>query len=281
MNQLATINQQIKSDQVLGRVVLAIGHDKKDAKVQARSYAASVLAEVEKSQDLQACRPDSIIQCMIDAAKFGLKIDGRQQAHLVPFKGVATMQIGYRGFLAKLREHYDDVDFVVEPVFDGDTFNTWDENGYQKYQFRKKNPFNQSLDSLQGVFVAISYRLGETRTQKVTVMPKEEIEKVKGVAKTKDIWNKWYLEKAKVAAIKRACKIHFASVMNDIIEYDNENNFEMKEVTPKGDGGASIVEAIKTTEEDFKQEEPKSEAVEYSSEADFAQNDCDDEELPV
>jgi hypothetical protein len=53
-------------------------------------------------------------------------------------------------------------------------------------------------------------------------MNRGDIDKIRSKAKTSDIWNAWYSEKAKVACLRRACKAHFSSVTNDMDEIDNQ-----------------------------------------------------------
>ncbi len=54
-------------------------------------------------------------------------------------------------------------------------------------------------------------------------MNRAEIEKIKGCAKDKSFWDKWFTEKAKVACLRRACKMHFAAVTHDLDAADNDN----------------------------------------------------------
>ena len=224
------IDATIKSQKTMNRLAMALGYDDAQnddrGKKEAVKYASSVLAEVEKNKDIQRCSPESVVQCMIDAAQFKISIDGRQHAHIISYGSTASLQIGYRGYLKKLSEYYDNVDFTAEPIFDGDEFSVHDEDGFQKYHLKKSNPFMDDKDKLQGVFVCISYEKNGRKFQKISSMSKEEIEKIRSTAKSKNIWDKWYLEKAKVAAIKRACKIHFASIqgIQEMAQYDNTEN---------------------------------------------------------
>jgi hypothetical protein len=52
-----------------------------------------------------------------------------------------------------------------------------------------------------------------------------EINKIKGKAKQDSIWQEWFEEKAKVAIIRRACKIHFSGIqqIEQITEFDNQD----------------------------------------------------------
>lgn len=237
MSNLQIIEQQIKSPAIMNRLAIALGYESatasNKAKADARRYAASVLAEVQKSagdknKDLTMCTPDSIAQAMIDAAKFKLEIDGRQHAHLVKYGNKATLQLGYRGFLHKLSEVYLGVDITAECIFKGDVLEIKDKDGYQSYTLTRAKTFPVNSD-FEGVFVAIKYTHQGRDYQKVTIMSKADIDQVKSCAKQDYIWKKWYFEKAKVACIKRACKFHFANVtgLQEAIRYDNESHFTL------------------------------------------------------
>lgn len=250
-NALQVIDQTLKSKAVIGRLTMSLGYNAGDdkGKQEAFKYAATVLAEVEKTagdpkRDLTGCNPQSIAQAMVDAAKFRMFIDGRQHAHLVKYGNSATLQIGYRGYIAKIKEHYPDADFTVENIFEGDDLQIWDDNGIQNYKLTKKSAFNDDLTKFKGVLVVISYTNGKGKVQKVSAIPKSEIDKFRKAAKQDFVWNSWYLEKAKAAAIKRACKVHFAAIqgLQDMISYDNQRHFQLEkpEDAPEAKSGGII-----------------------------------------
>jgi len=65
---------------------------------QASSYIASVLLTVANSDSLQKCSPESVYISALRAATLRLSVDASLgQAYLVPFKGKATLIIGYKG----------------------------------------------------------------------------------------------------------------------------------------------------------------------------------------
>jgi recombination protein RecT len=52
------------------------------------------------STSLQACKPMSILSCLVEIAQVGLETDKtRGQAYIVPFKGEATFICGYKGYI--------------------------------------------------------------------------------------------------------------------------------------------------------------------------------------
>ncbi len=66
--------------------------------LSASAYISSVLLEVANREELQKCSANSIIASAIRAATLRLSVDSATgQAYLVPFKGICTLIVGYRG----------------------------------------------------------------------------------------------------------------------------------------------------------------------------------------
>lgn len=65
----------------------------------APAYVSSVLIAVANNDQLQQCSPGSIITSAMRAATLRLSCDpSTKQAHLVPFKGKATLVVGHKGY---------------------------------------------------------------------------------------------------------------------------------------------------------------------------------------
>lgn len=250
--QLAIIETKLHSNDTQSRLLAALNISPEDeaGQRQAFKYASSVLEEIKKTmsdpkRDLSSADPDSICRAMIDAAQFKIPIDGRQQAHLVKFGTQVQMQIGFRGYIAKIAEYYQDADFTAEAIFEGDTLTVRDEEGFQTYSLEKADPFADGWQKLKGVLVRLSYTKGGQKFQKVTTVSKGDLEKIRKSAKQDYIWSAWPIEKAKAAAIKRACKIQFADVagLQEMIRYDNDTNFDISR-QPAAPERRSIVDNI-------------------------------------
>lgn len=192
-------------------------------------YILSVLTEVKKTigddkKDLSVCTPDSIIACIKQACDLQLEIDGRQHCHLVKYGKTASLQIGYRGFIYAIKRFYPDVNIDVKLVYEGDNFLLKKEGDLTTYSLEIGNPFAVNRN-LVGGFCYISYTVGGRLVSFCETMSIVEINKIKSCAKQDFIWKQWFEEKAKVAIIKRACKIHFSGInqeIADVIEYDNK-----------------------------------------------------------
>ncbi len=237
---LQTIEKTIRAPESMGRLMLALGHkDQADdaAVAEAKQYAASVMGELEKiaaSGDskkmvILQCSPQSIVQTMIDAAKFRLMIDGRQHAHLVKYGNECTLQIGYRGYIAKVAEHYENADLNVFPVYEGDVVQISGSDGFDRYTHDRANAFEDSVDKFKGIVAVLYYKKGGREFQKVITMTKNEIGKIRKAAKQDFVWSAWFIEKAKAAAVKRICKLQFASIsiLQEMIAYDNQKHYDI------------------------------------------------------
>jgi len=87
----------------------------------ASTYIASVLIAVADSQSLQKCSPVSVYTSALRAATLRLSVDpGVGQAYLVPFKGRATLIVGYKGLhdMAVRTNKYRYIN--AGPIFEGE-----------------------------------------------------------------------------------------------------------------------------------------------------------------
>lgn len=209
--------------------------------VKLNKYAANVMAEIIKTRgdakggDLTLCTPGSIVSAVKKACDLQLEIDGRQHCHLIKYKNEANLQVGYRGLIYSIKRAFPDANIDCQLVYEGDEFKLIKEGDSTMYNLVRNNPFADDSKIIGG-FCYISYTLGGRLRSFCETMSLSEINKIKGCAKQQFIWNKWFAEKAKVAIIKRACKIHFAGInqdLDEVIDYDNkEYDLESKVVEP-------------------------------------------------
>ena len=87
----------------------------------AQAFLASVLSAVYQDDNLQQCDPQSILFAAMKAAILNLPIESNiGQAYIIPYKGKATFQIGYKGIiqLAHRTKEYEIIN--VTPVYEGE-----------------------------------------------------------------------------------------------------------------------------------------------------------------
>lgn len=245
-NSLKTISQRIISSPTL-QGMLGVNLNK---------YVLNVITEISKTRgdkngDLTLCTPESIVESIKKAVDLKLEIDGRQHCHLIKYGSKATLQIGYRGLVYSIKRAFPDANIDAQLVYAGDEF-TLEKQGDRTTYFLKRNNIFAKKEEIIGGFCYISYTINGKEVSFCETMSIEEIQKVKGVAKQHSVWNAWFEEKAKVALIKRACKIHFAGIneVQEVIEYDNQES-ELKEKIVE----AEIVEDVINQEQALELEE--------------------------
>ena len=202
-------------------------------------YVISVLNEIRKTtgddnKDLSKCTPLSIESAIKQACDLQLEIDGRQHCHLIKYGRAATLQIGYRGFIYAIKRAYPDANIDCKLVHEGDLFVVKSEGDTTTYSLEIKDPFAKK-EQIIGGYCHISYTLGGRLVSFCETMSLAEINKIRGKAKQDFIWKEWFEEKAKVAIIRRACKIHFSGIqqIEKITEFDNQDYDLEKVVNPE------------------------------------------------
>ena len=228
--------------EAMNRVAMALGFTDAETDqagiTEAKKYISSVLQTVKNDPKgkLQKCDPGSIIDATIDAAKMKVAIDGRKHAALIPFynkdlgRHIISLQITAAGYEAKLYEKLDRCVVLTGKVFKEDDFEKWTEDDYDHFTHRSADPFQDNPNEIRGIFVAISYFENNEKHQKVEILPKSELMKIMGCAKQDYVWNKWWLERATTAAIKRAAKRFFHKVtgLQELVDYDNKKNYSLE-----------------------------------------------------
>ena len=85
-------------------------------------YLNQVLTQVANSDDLQKCEPKSILIAAMRAASLRLSVDqSRGEAWIIPYKGKASFQLGYKGVyeLALRTNQYRFINVI--PIYEGET----------------------------------------------------------------------------------------------------------------------------------------------------------------
>ncbi len=207
---------------------------------RATRIASDILSLRSSNEKIAQCSNQSLVDCVKDALALGLTIDKNQYCWLVPFKNKATLQIGYKGYINKVKQNFPDAQFDIGLVHEGDDLCvSSDSISGATYSLKKKNPFQNDVEELQGVYCFIKaggrgYFEAIGKTELELIKSKNQTEKNNKKYKNNDVsvWDEWYGEMAKKSVIKRACKLHFAQQISDLEEYDNKQY----DLTPKTQG---------------------------------------------
>lgn len=94
MSKAITVKEYARSKEIVSRFAQIVGNS------AANAYIAGVLLQVAERAELQSCSPQSVIGAALRAATMRLWVDpSLGQAYIVPYKGKATLIIGYRGLI--------------------------------------------------------------------------------------------------------------------------------------------------------------------------------------
>jgi len=184
------------------------GDQAKTDRFMATAYQAS------QNNNISKCSGQSILNAIVQTAQLNLSIDKNVgQAYIVPFKGNATLQIGYRGWIALLKRFCYDVKAFV--VYECDEF-SFEINGWNDALKFKPNFDDREDDSFQWVYehmIGVFTMIRDAKTGEVfnDFTSKALIEKLRlsGPAQNgspSGVWKDWYSEMSMAKAIKRHAK---------------------------------------------------------------------------
>jgi len=189
----------------------------KDYPVEDAEKFASYIVKLtmdDKNYWLKSRSDEDMAELFRRVAKDGLIFDGE---HITIQKtGISYDYIAYKN---KMFLSYPESKIDLGLMYKGDTFDFSKESGSVKYTHKFGDPFNQKEVDIIGGYCVMKNKRGEF----ITILTKEDIDKHRKVARTDYIWAKWFKEMAMKTIMKKACKIHFSDIYQNIEENDNEN----------------------------------------------------------
>lgn len=225
--------------------VVARELDMLDDKSKARMKSAAIVA-VTKDPELLMADRQSFMGAIRMCAQHGVIPDGNEATLQVyntkaKVNGQETWvkKVTYlpmiRGIVNRVMRSGKIKLFYAEVVYADETF-TLDQSKGDRRPVHTFDPMRRGADKdIVGAYSVAVYDDGTTDCEP---MPRAEIEKVKASAKTKNVWDGWYSEKAKVAVMKRHSKrLPLSAEDMDFILNRDETDFDQappKDVTPEG-----------------------------------------------
>lgn len=211
---------------------------------QERMQSVLMIA-VERDPELVRADRQSLIAAVRQCANHGLVPDGNEATLQVyntkvkiDGKDVWIKKVQYqpmvRGIINRVQKSGKVLSFWAEVVYDGETFEIDTSSGERRPIHKVENQFMRGDDSkIVGAYSVAKLKNG---TIDCEVMPRSEINKVRSVAKTQKVWDGWFSEKAKVAALRRHSKrLPLSAEDLDMILNRQETDFDqaaMRDVTP-------------------------------------------------
>src|SRR3990167_447789 len=131
--------------------------------------------------------------------------------------GSNGISLNYQAYKNLVIRKYPEAIFDIQLVREGDIFSFKKENGKIIYSHSLENPFNN--EKYVGGYCIIKLRTGEF----IELMSVKDLEQVRRMAKTDNIWAAWTGEMYLKTLIKRACKRHFKDAVEALDRMDNDN----------------------------------------------------------
>ncbi|MBR0541454.1 MAG: recombinase RecT [Clostridia bacterium] len=202
-------------------LIKATGLNQQELQSKLISFAYATKGMLDKANiSLANLDPNSIREAFKASLDTGIPVDKRQLAYIVKYGNKIEYQIGFKGFISRIKEIYPTASVKAELVYEGDIFNVEKIDGQARYTHKLKDPFASSR-KMTGVYAFVQYTDKGKEYSFIETMSREEVDKIKGKAKTAYVWNEWYGEMAKKAVIRRLCKTLFIgdpkiAIMEDI-----------------------------------------------------------------
>ncbi len=215
-----------------------------------KTFEKSFMSLVSGKKTLLSYSPESLKNCFITSCEVGLPIDSRGYCYIVPYKGDATLRIGYLGML-KLASKNGFKIIQLKDVYEGDIITSEiKEDGNEVFTFIDNNLFDKCSDKMKGV--ALYYEFDGVR--RLETMSITEIEKIKANATSSKVWDEWYLQMCFKAIIRRVLKtkIFDNPRLDKVIELDNQDYNLNKTDSDILRDKYKVVDLPEDTEEDYK-----------------------------
>jgi recombination protein RecT len=224
--------------------VVARELDMLDDKSKARMKSAAIVA-VTKDPELLLADRQSFMGAIRMCAQHGVTPDGNEatlQVYNSKVKGPNgqdqwVKKVTYlpmiRGIVNRVMRSGKIKLFYAEVVYEAETFKI-DQTKGDRRPSHDFDPMRRGADKdIVGAYSVAVYDDGTTDCEP---MSRAEIEKVKASAKTKNVWDGWFSEKAKVAVMKRHSKrLPLSAEDMDFILNRDETDFDQspRDVTPE------------------------------------------------
>lgn len=225
--------------------------------VKSSTFASAILAQAT-NKDLMGCNIDSIVKNGIEIVRLGLNPNPTfGQAYIVPFKGVATLQIGYKGFISL--GYRNGWLFRAVPVYKCDKFSIKfnglnDLIDYEpNYDDRQDDNAKWIFENLKGVIV---YAVDSNKTEFSEFVPFSKLEKLRLKSPNQSnknalsgIWEQWSEEMYKAKALKYvATRLPITEQIQNAINSENAVYSENANLTQnnalKTQNEAEVIESI-------------------------------------
>lgn len=171
---------------------------------------AMIWTSMQRNSRLADCSIPSILGCAYEAAKLGLDLDsGAQLAHMVPYKGQAQFQLGFRGMLVLARRSLGSGTALgAVEVRANDDFHHVDFPPDLKHSVPRVNGMPMSEKDRGQIIASYAWVRFQDGYLQYRVCYLDELRRARAASKAKN--GPWVLHEAAMAqktALKRLCKV--------------------------------------------------------------------------
>ena len=138
--------------------------------IDPKHFLRVALTSVNKNPKLAGCTKESVLQCCLDAASFGVETNGRD-AHLIPYGKVCTLIIDYKGYVRLVMNTGLVSNIHADVVCENDEFEyNLGEVKTHRIDYRKPR------GEMYAVYCIATMKDG---SKKAEVLSKEEVDKIR------------------------------------------------------------------------------------------------------
>lgn len=225
-NELAVFHDAVKEQMPV--LMQSTGLNQKELESKLISFAYATKNALEKV-NVSTLDKQSIKEAFKASLDTGIPVDKRQLAYVIKYGNTIQYHIGYKGFISRIKEIYPTAQVKAELVYVGDVFTVEKVDGQARYVHKVANPFAKK-ENIVGAYAYIQYVENGRGYSFIETMGTDEINKIRGKAKTAMVWNEWYGEMAKKAVIRRLCKTLFiGNPKIAVLEEEDNKNFKVQQ----------------------------------------------------
>jgi len=164
-------------------------------------FMLTAVMAVSKNPDLQLCTPDSFILSVLEAARIGLMVDGKEAA-IIRYKNRAELMPMVQGLIRLTLRSPGVTKVEARAVYSGDFF----EYEYGLTPRLEHRPGPRHEGEIVTHAYAIVWRQGAEPTFEVVTREEIELARLTSRAPDSPAWKNWYGEMARKVALKRLAK---------------------------------------------------------------------------
>lgn len=284
-DKLVTFKRSIMSKKAMDAIANALPEHLNAAKM-----ARVVITAITRTPKLLDCRPETVMNAVIEASQLGLMVDGvLGHGYLVPYKSTCVFIPGYKGLLDLARRSGEISWVQARLVFANDDFN-YTYGADPTIAHTPARAKGEAPGEMTAAYGVAKFTSGEVYFE---VMHKDEIEAIRQRSRAKDDgpWVTDYNEMARKTVIRRLCKFlpmnpeyqnlvardeyHEAGVLGKYIDIDPATG-EVIDDAPKSAGDMLDLFADRMEEETEGEEIPDPRFEEAEKPADETPEAADD-----